>query len=129
MHYTVKHHIPSSYLHYTDSFATVQFSLDTIKQHEIDKITTWIHLVNTHEDEHSTHQINIDGSHPHIHTILQHITVAVPTYTKLTYIHIHHAENSQIDSTIHKLIQAVRQHPNGHNITVHTDSSRGQLYL
>ena len=129
MHYTTKYNIPSSYLHYTRSFATVEFSLDRIQYSEIDHIPKWIHAINKYEHEDSTHQININGSHPYIHTILERITVAVPTYTKLTYIYIHHAENPQIDSAIHKLIQAVHRHPHGNNITVHTDSSRGQIYL
>ena len=129
MHYTTEHQIPSSYIHYTDSFATVQISFDNIKQNEIDNIPTWIHLVNTHEAESSTHQININGSHPFVVAILHYVIIAVPSYTKLTYIHIHHAENPLIDSTIHKLVNAVRQHTNGENITVHIDSSRSQLYL
>ncbi len=129
MYYTIAYQIPSAYLRHNDSFITVQFSLDNIKQHEIDKIPTWLHAVNKHEDVKSTHQININGSHPFITAILHHVIAAVPTYTKLSYIHIHHAENPLIDSTIHKLVQAVRQHPNGENITVHIDSSRAQLYL
>jgi len=129
MYYTIAYQIPSAYLRHNDSFITVQFSLDNIKQHEIDKIPTWLHAVNKHEDVKSTHQININGSHPFITAILHHVIAVVPTYTKLSYIHIHHAENPLIDSTIHKLVQAVRQHPNGENITVHIDSSRAQLYL
>ena len=129
MYYTIAYQIPSAYLRHDDSSIAVQFSLDNIKQNEIDNIPTWLAAINKHEDANSTHQLNINGSHPFITAILHHVIAAVPSYTKLSYIHIHHAENPLIDSTIHKLVHAVRQHPNGENITVHIDSSRAQLYL
>ena len=131
MHYIIKYNIPSSYIKYTDSFATVQFSLENIKENEIDNIPTWIQLINKYENINSTHQINIDGSHPFIIPILNRVIIAVPSYTKLTYIHIHihHSENQLIYNTIRKLIQAVRQHPNGDNITVHIDSNLRQIYI
>ena len=113
-------------VHYENS--TVHLTLD-IASDDISAISSWIsHLNTAHPD--STHQININASHPLLATIINVLTYCIPHYDTLSYVHIYQKEKHQYltPALQHSLLSAIRSHPCGENITLQVDINGKHSY-
>ena len=107
-------------VHYENS--TVYLNLDGIISDQISAISSWIsHLDTEHPD--STHQININASHPLLSDIIHVLTYCVPHYDKLSYIRMYQKwkKHYLTPELQHSLLSAIRSHPYGENITLEVD--------
>ena len=105
-------------VHYENS--TVHLNLD-IASDDISSISSWISHLNTEHPD-STHQINLNASHPLFATIINVLTYCVPHYDTLSYVHIYQKGKHYLTPELHRsLLSAIRSHPYGKNITLQVD--------
>jgi hypothetical protein len=100
---------------------TIHLTLDDLASDEISAISSWISHLNTKHPD-STHQINLNASHPLFATIVNVLTYCVPHYDKLTYVHIYQKGKHYLTPELQRsLLSAIRSHPYGKNITLQVD--------
>jgi hypothetical protein len=113
-------------VHYENS--TVYLTLD-IASDDISAISSWISHLNTEHPD-STHQININASHPLFATIINVLTYCIPHYDTLSYVHIYQKEKQQYltPELQRSLLSAIRSPPYGENITLQVDINGKHSY-
>jgi len=108
--------------------STVHLTLDDLTSDEISSISSWISYLDTTYPD-STHQINLNASHPLIATIITILTYCVPHYDKLTYLCIYQKGEHYLTPALQRsLLHAIRSHPYGENITLQIDIDKKHSY-
>lgn len=114
-------------IHYEES--TLHLDLDSIISDQISAISSWIsHLDTEHPD--STHQINLNASHPLLFEIIHVLTYCIPHYDNLSYIRIYQKwDKHYLTRPLQRsLLHAIRSHPYGENITLEIDIDGKHAY-
>lgn len=108
---------------------TVHLNLEDLASDDISAISSWISHLDTTEDPDSTHQINLNASHPLFATIINVLTYCIPHYDKLSYVHIYQKGKHYLTPALQRsLLHAIRSHPYGENITLHVDINGKHSY-
>jgi hypothetical protein len=107
---------------------TVHLTLDDIASDDISASSSWISHLNTDHPD-STHQINLNASHPLFATIINTLTYCIPHYDTLSYVHIYQKGKHYLTPKLQRsLLSAIRSHPYGENITLQVDINGKHSY-
>ena len=118
IHYLVLYYMERPF-HYENR--SIHLTFDVLASDQISSISSWIsHLDAAHPD--STHQININASHPLLSNIIYVLTYCIPHYDTLHYVRIYQKGKHYLTPALqHSLLSAIRSHPYGENITLQVD--------